>query len=95
MMIVEVAVRVRYFRDSDIVSQFDCEAIATSIRISHQMTSKRLAVFCGIMSVAIIGCGGSPEKVTPKVTPEMKAEQDKAHAQVKAKMETPPANTAK
>lgn len=53
------------------------------------MISNRLAVAAVVLSAAVVGCGGGAEpKKIPTVTPEMKAEQDKAHAEAKAKMES-------
>lgn len=52
------------------------------------MISNRLSVAAIVLSAAFVGCGGGAEpKKIPTVTPEMKAEQDKAHAENKARME--------
>jgi outer membrane lipoprotein-sorting protein len=51
------------------------------------MISKRLQIAAVILSAAVVGCGGAePKKITPP-TAEQKAELDKAHQEMKAKME--------
>lgn len=54
-------------------------------RIQTPMTSNRLYTLIVILSASVIGCGGAePKKLPPQATPEVKAQNDKAHEEAKA-----------
>lgn len=59
-------------------------------RIQTPMTSNRLYTLIVILSASVIGCGGAePKKMPTQVTPEVKAQNDKAHEEAKAANQAP------
>jgi len=49
------------------------------------MIAARISLMALVVSAALTGCSGEPPKQGPKMTADVKAQQDSAHAEAKKK----------
>ena len=52
------------------------------------MSFPRFAATSLVLSMILVGCSQAPQKEIPKITPAEKADLDKQHGEMKAKMES-------